>query len=488
MRLATTTIFNIGAQSLQSHISDQAKLQAQLSSMRKILTPADDPIASARILDITQAKSINEQYATNSAAADSFMRLSESTLGQVVSLIHNVQELAVSAGNPALTANEKKMKDAELQGRYQELLALANTTDGQGNYLFSGFKGDTKPFTEAAFGDVNYFGDDGQRLVQISDGRQVPISESGADVFQRIKNGNGSFVTAYSPNNTGSGIISPGEVVDPTKWSSASNPQDFKIKFHWVANPQKPDQPTVTYDIIYNRQNDPATGLADPQYGTSMIDGMPNAITRTTSSPNSITTLRAYVPGGDIELKAQATDPAPVLPDVLPVAGWDFGAKMSIKGMPVGVDPVTKTPIPAPLPASQTEGAADEFSVKASTSVDLFTTIGKLSSALNAYKTDSTGNGQAAFQNQLNTALSDLSNSLSNVVTVRAFLGARINETDSVKDTTEDLKLQYAKTLSGLQDLDYAAAISDFAQNQMVLDAARKSFAQVQDLSLFKYI
>lgn len=88
MRLATTTIFNIGAQSLQSHISDQAKLQAQLSSMRKILTPADDPIASARILDITQAKSINEQYATNSAAADSFMRLSESTLGQVVSLIH----------------------------------------------------------------------------------------------------------------------------------------------------------------------------------------------------------------------------------------------------------------------------------------------------------------------------------------------------------------------------------------------------------------
>ncbi|WP_247646546.1 hypothetical protein [Deefgea sp. CFH1-16] len=63
-----------------------------------------------------------------------------------------------------------------------------------------------------------------------------------------------------------------------------------------------------------------------------------------------------------------------------------------------------------------------------------------------------------------------------------------MNETDSVKDTTEDMKLQYTTTLTALEGLDYAAAISDFAENQMVLDATRKSFAQVQDLSLFKYI
>ena len=154
MRIATTTIFNIGSSALVQHQSDQAKLQSQLSSGRKILTPADDPIASARVLDISQARSINEQYATNSTAADSFMRLSESTLHQVTGAIQNLQELSVRAGNPALTAPEKKMLDAELQGRYQELMGLANTTDGQGNYLFSGFRGDTKPFTEQAFGNV----------------------------------------------------------------------------------------------------------------------------------------------------------------------------------------------------------------------------------------------------------------------------------------------------------------------------------------------
>ncbi|WP_027469478.1 flagellar hook-associated protein FlgL [Deefgea rivuli] len=440
MRIATTTLFNLGSNALQRHQSDQAKLQAQLSSGRKILTPADDPIASARVLDISQAKSINEQYATNSSTADSFMRLSESTLNQVTSSIHYIQELAVRAGNAAFASDEKKILEADLQGRYQELLGLANTTDGQGNYLYSGFQGDTKPFTEAAFGQVTYNGDNGKRLVQISDGRQLPISESGSDIFQRIKNGNGTFVTAYNPANTGSGIVSPGEVLDPNKWQLAPAPRDFSIQFQVLPDPANVGKTITTYDLVNNASN------------VSLIDGA--AVPRAAGSALP----RVYAENADIEFKQLASDPGAV-------AAWDFGVKMDVKGSPA---------------------AGDQFSVKASTHVDLFSTLGALSSALKSFQSGSTG--AAAFQNQLNTALSNLSNSLGNVLTSQASLGSRMLETDSVKDTTEDLKLQYAKTLSGLQDLDYAAAISDFAQNQMVLDATRKSFSQVQDLSLFKYI
>ncbi|WP_028455728.1 flagellar hook-associated protein FlgL [Chitinilyticum litopenaei] len=488
MRVATTTIYQLGAQNLQRHIADQAKLQNQLSTGRRVLSPADDPIASARALEITQAQSLNGQYSVNSDSADSALRMTEESLQQVTTLIQNVQQLAVNAGNPTLTAVEKKMLDSELQGRYQELMALANSTDGTGLYLFSGFAGSTKPFTETSFGNVTYNGDDGQRLVQISASRNIPVSESGNDVFNRIKNGNGTFVTAqadagapsFTPTNKGSGIISPGEVLDPVKWNDVSNPKDYRIKFHWTENPAQPNKPNITYDIIYNRQFDPVTGAADPNFGVSMLDGMANADTRTTASANSITTLRPYVPGGDIEFKALPTDPA----GAPPIAGWDAGIKMSISGTPLQIDPNTKIP----LPVGATEGGADEFTVKASTNVDLFTNLADLSRALNAYKTDGTGTGQAAFQNQLNTALSNLSNSLTNVLTVQANIGARMNETDSVRNTNEDLNLQYATTLKDLRDLDYAAAVSDFAQNQTVLDAARQSFAKVQGLSLFQYI
>lgn len=452
MRVATTTLFNVSRSGLQRHLSDQTRLQEQLSTGRKILSPADDPIASARALGITQTSSINSQYSTNGESADSSLRMTESTLAQVIGTIQNIQALAVNAGNPTLNSADKKALETELEGRYQELLGLANSTDGNGIYMFSGFQGDTKPFTESSFGNVSYSGDEGVRKVQISSGRQIPISENGRDVFQRIKNGNGTFVTAAGPTNAGSGIVSPGEVLEPSKWAAVA-PQDFSVQFYWQPNAVDPSKPLVTYDLVDN-----ATG-------NSLIDGA--------ASAGKTTGPRNYVSGGDIEFKQLAGEVA--------VPAWDYGIKMSVTGTPLAVDAQTKIP-------TGVAGAADAFSVEASTNVDLFTALGQFSTALNSYKTDGTGKSQAQFQNALNTAMLSFSNSLDNVLTVQASIGARMKEAESVMDTNADLKLQYDKTLSGLQDLDYAAAISDFSMNQMLLEATRQSFASVQDLSLFKYI
>lgn len=453
MRVATTTLFSISTTGLQKHISDQARLQEQLSSGRKILTPADDPIASARALGIEQTASINEQYATNSKSADSSLSLTEATIAQVVKVIQDVQDLTVQAGNAALSESEKKMLATELKGRYEELLGLANSRDGNGVYMFSGFQGATQAFSAVSFGTVVYNGDEGQRKVQISSGRQIPISENGSAIFQKIKNGNGTFVSSAAASNAGSAIISPGTVLDPAKWAAAPAPQDFSVQFYWADNPTKPTEPIVTYDLIDN-----ATGA-------SLIDGTANAATRTTGP-------RSYVPGGDIDFKQLAGEGG---------AAWDYGVRVSVEGLPVEVDPETKLPVGTP-------GPSDSFDLAASSNVDLFSTFGDLSTALEEYMSDGASSGQALFQNRLNAAMLNLSNGLTNVLTVQASVGARMKETESVQDTNEDLQLQYSKTLSDLRDLDYAQAISDFAQNQMLLEATRQSFAKVQDLSLFKYI
>lgn len=437
MRVATTTLFNISRSGLQKHQTDQARLQEQLSSGRKILTPADDPIASARALQVSQTSSINQQYATNGTAADSALSATEATLAQVVAKIQDLQTLAVNAGNATQTAAEKKMINTELLGKYSELLGLANSTDGAGVYLFSGFQGSAQPFSEAAFGNVSYNGDEGQRKIQISSGRQIPVSENGSEIFQKIKNGNGTFVTAASAGNTGSGVVSPGQVLEPNKWAAVTQ-KDVKVQFYWQAGSSSA-KPAVTYDLVDN-----ATGL-------SLIDGVATA--------GRISGPRSYSEGADIEFKQQTGEVA--------VPAWDYGIKLNLKGIP---------------------GSADAFTVKASSNVDLFTTLGQLSTALNNYTPDAVGKGQAAFQNVLNSAMLNLNNALSNVLTNQASIGARMNETQSVQDTNADLQLQYQKTLSGLQDLDYAAAISDFSMNQMLLEATRSSFSKVQDLSLFKYI
>ena len=142
--------------------------------------------------------------------------IQESVLQGVTSLIQDVKTLAVNAGSSTLTDTDLGSIAAEIEGRYAELIGLANATDGNGQFLFSGYKGGTQPFAEVAPGSVGYFGDQGSRLVQISPTRQLSGSDPGSDIFQRIRNGNGTFATAAAAANAGTGIIAPGTVVNST--------------------------------------------------------------------------------------------------------------------------------------------------------------------------------------------------------------------------------------------------------------------------------
>ena len=44
------------------------------------------------------------------------------------------------------------------------------------------------------------------------------------------------------------------------------------------------------------------------------------------------------------------------------------------------------------------------------------------------------------------------------------------------------------RSISGLQDIDYAEAISRFMTQQMQLQAAQQSFSKVSGMSLFNYL
>ena len=76
----------------------------------------------------------------------------EGTLSDVTNLLQNAQELVVSAGNGTLNDSSRRAIATELRGNLDELLGLANRTDGNGQYLFSGFQGSTKPFADTGSG------------------------------------------------------------------------------------------------------------------------------------------------------------------------------------------------------------------------------------------------------------------------------------------------------------------------------------------------
>jgi flagellar hook-associated protein 3 FlgL len=340
-----------------------------------------------------------------------------------------VRTLAVQGGGGALSDRDRRSIAAELRQRFDELLGLANATDGSGQHLFSGYMGDTTPFSGTVATGVVYAGDEGQRQQQVSASRQIAVSDSGNDIFMRIRNGNGSFATSATASNVGSGVIDAGTVTDPALWDAAGNGKDFTIVF--AVSAAVP--PVTTYDIVDNVSGD------------SLLTG---------AAPGAAPLPRVFTPGQAIVLKNQGAEPA-----------FDYGAQLVISGSPAD---------------------GDTFDVDASSSQSLFATLGDLIDALESGTNTTSGN--ALLANRIGSALSNLDQAQDNLLRVRAAIGSRLNDIEALASAGEGLDLNYEETLSRLRDVDYAAAITQLTQEQGYLEAAQKSFLKVTDLSLFNYV
>lgn len=86
------------------------------------------------------------------------------------------------------------------------------------------------------------------------------------------------------------------------------------------------------------------------------------------------------------------------------------------------------------------------------------------------------------------TALKNISASIDNVLRNQATVGARQSSLESMTNTAEDRKVQYAQQLSAIEDLDYAKAITEISQKKLQLEATQATFAKTAQLSLFSYI
>lgn len=268
MRISSKTIFENGVSNMLARQQEVAKTQGHISTGRRVLSPADDPVAAAQILDLTEAKEINKQYTDNAQSVKTRLSLQEQSLAAMTRLIQDVKTLTVQAGNGTLAQSDLHSIAEEIDHRYRELIGLGNATDGSGEYLFSGYRTQTRPFAEVATGVVAYLGDDGMREVQVSASRAIALNDPGSDVLMRIKNGNGTFVTAAAPTNGGTGVISPGSVIN----AAALTSNDYSVTFSVVAG-------VTTYSVVDTTTA--TTVINNATYvsgGPISVDGMQFAI------------------------------------------------------------------------------------------------------------------------------------------------------------------------------------------------------------------
>jgi len=304
MRISTNTIYQSGINKIGSLQNDQAKLQQQISTGKRISLPSDDPIASTQILKISHAQEVSASFTATRQTAQLKLNTLESSLTSVTNLLVSTQSTLIGAGNGSLSNQERVNIGTELNNSLQALIGLANTQDESGNFIYAGFNTGSAPFVANATG-ATYTGDSSQQLLQVDVQRQMAVNASGDSVFQ-------------------------------------------------------------------------ASGY------------------------------------------------------------------------------------------------------------DVFSTLSSLVTLLNTPITNAAT--QTAFNNGITSAIGNLQGSVDNVINVRAAIGSKLNEIDSLNTAGSDRDLQYSKSRSNLEDLDYASALSDLSKNQTIMEAAQKSFVETTKLSLFQYI
>ena len=209
-RISTYMMFQRSLTAMLNQQGSVSETQLQLSTGKRVLAPSDDPASAARILGLNGALGTVEQYQSNADRAKSRLESEESILNGAVNALQRAHELAVQGNNDSLTADDTGYIAKEVRQLLDQVFSLANTRDGNGEYIFAGFQSKTRPFTRDG-GVFAYQGDLGQRRLQVSPDRQVADGDNGFRVFMNVATEPTASGTTLAA--TAFGAIAAGDIV-----------------------------------------------------------------------------------------------------------------------------------------------------------------------------------------------------------------------------------------------------------------------------------
>jgi flagellar hook-associated protein 3 FlgL len=213
-----------------------------------------------------------------------------------------------------------------------------------------------------------------------------------------------------------------------------------------------------------------ATSVTDPQSFASAIASTPTGYTisfasaPTPSSPNALTYSISPVP----------------------TTGSATGTYASGQAIAFDGVEVTLTGQPTPASSGPPTTAGDTFTVAPSTNQGLFTTVQNLVTALNG--ASDTPLGKTQLGNSIAAAVNNLNQAISSTSTIEAQVGGRLNTITTQQSVATSQQTQLKTSISALQSVDYASALTTLDAENVQLSASEQSFTLMQGLSLFKYL
>jgi flagellar hook-associated protein 3 FlgL len=299
MRITTASSYATTINNLQMRQQDLSDAQTRLSSGKRVLKPSDDPAAAARAERALAAESRSDASQRSVDASRVAMTQTESALGDANELLSQVREALLAAGNGTYTEAERAIQGNQIQGLRDQLLQLANRSDGAGSYLFGGQGASQTPFVDTPAGVV-FRGVSGQ--TQTDADTSLPLSTDGNAAWLSSPTGNGVFATRAAGNSVTNQPVSrawidSGSVSDPSQLFPVAD-TGYRIRFTSATNFTVESFPLASPNVTTTESTGTFTsGQAISLHGTSVkITGAPVAgdqfeITPSTPTLNVFTAL-----------------------------------------------------------------------------------------------------------------------------------------------------------------------------------------------------
>ena len=498
MKVSTSQFFKQAVEIISQQHSDVAEQQARLGSGKQLVRPSDDAQKTALIQRLKSGLTTQQNYQSGLESLRTRLITEESVLASGQNLLLRIKELAVRGATESMSTPDRKIMAVEVEALRSELMALGNTRDANGNYIFAGSMVGTIPYQEDASGKVSYKGDSTQSRIYVSEQRTLEMNSPGDAVFKSIlRNGN---------NGRYSGELEPANEAGLVALSSAQ--KDFVTRAAELraflgkadaAAMVSIEAPLAGLNLSGSLIINGATIAGSPWSNRDLLVTGINNVTATTGVVASVDS------DGDVILKNSAGNEGNSI-----VLSNTSGSGNNALGLASGTHSAN-----AAILATQTQAQHnyDEYLTELHSSgydgeIDwtFFHSI-DLEAYNRAYSgtyiPGATGAERAGFFDvvgdlvsrlslsdtpKIETSISELEMLIQNTALSMANIGSRMSVVYSQESVMEETRIRFESLISNAEDLDYATAVTELSAEMLALEAAQSSFAKISQLSLFDYI
>jgi len=424
MTISTSYLFDRSVARMSTIQSDLSESQAKIAGGKQILEPSDAPDKAAVVQRLKTVLGRQDSYSKALQTIQNRLGLEDATLRSVSNVLIRVKELALQSANETLSSDDRLTLVNEMQGMRDQLLSLANTTDSNGNFIYAGSRVKEPAFGHNETGKLDYLGDRTEMSVLIGEQRKMSINRTGANVFVTVPRIEAPTLKAIIPSYGGI-----------TQASTVSTTTKVEVANLSFANTQSantlaltPGQQFTIAGLTWTAGDNGTTAAELEAAFESIDDG------------TDFTNLATRSVGGSFT-SGTLTD-------------FSSGSALSSTGTSINFTSTTK-----------------------SNGIGFFQALDDLISGVQ-------GSDQASMQQ----GISEIDGLLTGVVLAQADLGADMNIVTQQSEVIDATKITMRTTLSGVEDLDYAAAITLMNKQMLAMEAAQASFAKISQLSLFQYL